>query len=82
MGGSGFQGQQVSFKPWNVVRDEGRIKGLQGFEWADYLLALEFYELGRIKIRPLITHVMKLNEVNAACDLLEKKDALKIVLKP
>jgi threonine dehydrogenase-like Zn-dependent dehydrogenase len=64
------------------VRDERRIKGLQGFEWADYLLALEFYKLGRIKIRPLITHIMKLDEVNAACDLLEKKEALKIVLKP
>lgn len=82
MGGSGFLGQQVSFKPWNLVRDERRIKGLQGFEWADYLLALEFYRLGRVKIKPLITHIMKLDEVNAACDLLEKKEALKIVLRP
>ena len=38
MGGSGFGGKSVSFKPWNVVRDEKMLKGLQGFEWADYLM--------------------------------------------
>ena len=82
MGGSGFLGKPVSFKPWNVVRDEKRIKGLQGFEWADYLLALELYQLGRLQIKPIITRVDRLADVNLACDLLEEKKALKIVLLP
>ncbi|NLM95338.1 MAG: alcohol dehydrogenase catalytic domain-containing protein [Firmicutes bacterium] len=82
MGGSGFLGKEVSFKPWNVVRDEKRIKGLQGFEWADYLLALELYRLGKLQIKPLISSVDRLANVNQACDLLEQKKALKIVLRP
>ena len=82
MGGSGFLGQSVSFKPWNVVRDEKRLKGLQGFSWADYLLALDLYSLGRIKIKPVISHTFKLSDINQACDLAEQKKAIKIVLLP
>jgi len=82
MGGSGFLGQSVSFKPWNVVRDEKRLKGLQGFTWADYLLALDLYSLGRIKIKPVISHTFKLSDINQACDLAEQKKAIKIVLLP
>lgn len=82
MGGSGFLGQPVSFKPWNVVRDEKRIKGLQGFAWADYLLALDLYSLGKIKIKPLISHTFKLSDINQACDLAEQKKAIKVVLLP
>jgi threonine dehydrogenase-like Zn-dependent dehydrogenase len=82
MGGSGFLGQPVSFKPWNVVRDEKRIKGLQGFSWEDYLLALELYSQGKIKIKPLITHTFKLPDFNQACLLAEQKKAIKIVFFP
>jgi L-iditol 2-dehydrogenase len=79
MGGSGFLGQPVSFKPWNVVRDEKRIKGLQGFTWADYLLALGLYSHGKIKIKPVISHTFKLADFNQACSLAEQKKAVKIV---
>ncbi len=82
MGGSGFLGQPVSFKPWNVVRDEKRLKGLQGFAWEDYLLALELYSQGKVKIKPLITHTFKLTEFNQACVLAEQKKAIKIVFSP
>jgi len=82
IGGSGFLGQSVSFKPWNVVRDEKRLKGLQGFTWADYLLALDLYSLGKIKIKPVISHTFKLSDINQACDLAEQKKAIKIVLLP
>ncbi|NWF91848.1 MAG: alcohol dehydrogenase catalytic domain-containing protein [Syntrophaceae bacterium] len=82
MGGSGFLGKPVSFKPWNVVRDEKQIKGLQGFTWPDYLLALKLYSQGKIKMRPLISHTFGLEEINHACDLAEQKRAFKIVLVP
>lgn len=82
MGGSGFLGQPLSFKPWNVVRDEKRIKGLQGFTWADYLLTLDLYALGKIKIKPVISHTFTLSDINQACDLAEQKKAIKVVLLP
>ena len=79
MGGSGFLGQPVSFKPWNVVRDEKRIKGLQGFTRADYLLALDLYSQGKIKIKPVITHTLNLDDINRACMQAEQKKAIKTV---
>lgn len=82
MGGSGFAGKSVVFQPWNVVRDEKRLKGLQGFEWADYLLMLELVKAGKIQIDPLISSVQPLETVNEACDLVEEKKVYKIVLKP
>jgi len=82
MGGSGFGGKSVSFEPWNVVRDEKRLKGLQGFTWGDYLLACELYKAGRLQIKPIITKTMPLDEVNEACKLVETKQAMKIVLIP
>jgi 2-desacetyl-2-hydroxyethyl bacteriochlorophyllide A dehydrogenase len=82
IGGSGFLGKPVSFELWNVVRDEKQIKGLQGFTWADYLLALELYFQGRIKIKPIISHTFKLEDVNQACNLSEQKKAFKIILSP
>lgn len=82
MGGSGFGGREVSFKPWNVVRDEKHLKGLQGFEWADYLLALDLYATGKIKIDPIISGSRPLNEVNEACELAEERKVMKVVLVP
>lgn len=81
MGGSGFQGRPVSFEPWNVVRDEKRIKGLQGMTWADYLLALDLYAAGKVQIGPVISHRLPLEEVNTACLLAEQKRAVKVVLR-
>ncbi len=82
MGGSGFGGCEISFKPWNVVRDEKQLKGLQGFEWADYLLALDLYAADKLRFAPLITGSRPLAEVNEACELVEAKKAMKIILRP
>jgi threonine dehydrogenase-like Zn-dependent dehydrogenase len=82
MGGSGFGGRDISFKPWNFVRDEKMLKGLQGFEWADYLLALDMCKKGTFKIDSLISGIYPLEKINEACDIVETKQAMKIVLRP
>jgi L-iditol 2-dehydrogenase len=82
MGGSGFGGNPISFEPWNFVRDEKTLKGLQGFEWADYLLALDLIKAGKMKIAPLVSKIMSLDEANEACELAESKKFMKIVLRP
>ncbi|MBP8717718.1 MAG: alcohol dehydrogenase catalytic domain-containing protein [Candidatus Atribacteria bacterium] len=82
MGGSGFAGKEISFKPWNVVREEKQLKGLQGFTWADYLLALQLYSQKKMKVKPLITHIIKLEEINKAYQIAKKRESIKIVLHP
>lgn len=82
MGGSGFEGKEVHFKPWNFVRDTKRIQTLEGFKAPDFLLTLDLYKAGMLKFEPIISKVMPLSEINEACDLVKAKKVAKIVLIP
>lgn len=82
MGGSGFMGKEVHFKPWNFVRDTKRIHTLQGYKATDFQLMLDLYKAGMLKFDPIISKVMPLSEINEACDLVKAKKVAKIVLIP
>ena len=83
MGGSCFAGKNVSFKPWNVVRDQKTLKGLQGSSGLDQLLMEEWYQLGKLKIKPVLhPEIFSLWDINKACDLVETEKPLKIVFHP
>jgi L-iditol 2-dehydrogenase len=82
MAGSGYQGNPVRFEPWNVVRDEITIRGTEGFTQPDFLNALRLLSLGKLSVAPIVTHEMPLAHINDACELVERKQAIKIVLRP
>lgn len=80
--GSGYGGKEVHFKPWNFVRDSKGVATVQGFRPADYLLMQDLYKAGMLKFDPVISRVMKLEEINEACELAKAKKVVKIVLIP
>lgn len=83
MGGSGFEGKHVSFAPWNVVRDQKTLKGLQGSCGRDEVLMEEWYKLGKLKIKSVMhPELFSLWDINRVCDLMETEKPLKIVMKP
>lgn len=43
---------------------------------------MNLYEQGKVKIKPLISHILPLEQINEACERAEKRKALKIVLHP
>lgn len=80
MAGSGYKGKPVTFEPWNVVRDEITIRGTEGFTKADYLNTLALLSTGKLDIQPVVTHEMPLTKINEACELVNAKQAIKVVL--
>ncbi|WP_249298784.1 zinc-dependent alcohol dehydrogenase [Feifania hominis] len=80
--GSGFEGKTVSFRPWNFVRNENVIKTIQGYSMPAYVTMLDLYQDGKLDFDAVISHYMKLDEVNEACDMVEQKKALKIMMTP
>jgi len=82
MAGSGFRGKNVSFKPWNFVRDERRIATVQGFAPEDYQRMLDLYAAGKIRFDPIVSDVRPLSDINQACDLAEAKKVLRVILRP
>jgi len=82
MGGSGFGGQEIRIKPWNFVRDEKQLKGLQGLEWADYLLAVNMLEKGLFRADKLVSGVYGLEDINEACRVAEEKKVMKLIIRP
>ncbi len=54
-------------------------------QYEDYPVAVDLLANGRVKVKPFITHTMKLTEFREAFNMLmekEKHDAIKIILKP
>jgi len=82
MAGSGYKGKPVTFEPWNVVRDEITIRGTEGFTQNDFMNALRLLSAGKLRVAPIVTHEMPLTQINEACELVEQKQAIKIVLRP
>ncbi len=82
MAGSGFEGKNVEFRPWNFVRNENVIKTIQGYNGPAYVTMLDLYRAGRLDFDAVISGYMPLDKVNEACDLVEAKKAVKIMMNP
>ncbi len=82
MAGSGYDGQMVSFKPWNFVRFENKIKTIQGYTSRAFVCMLDLYKSGMLDFDKAISCYMPLDKVNEACDLVEAKKAVKIMMNP
>ena len=80
MAGSGYKGKPVTFEPWNIVRDEITIRGTEGFTKVDYLNALNLLSTGKLDVKPIVTHEMPLAQINEACELVNAKQVIKVVL--
>jgi 2-desacetyl-2-hydroxyethyl bacteriochlorophyllide A dehydrogenase len=54
-------------------------------QYDDYIVAVDLLSAGRIKVKPFITHVMKLEDYQKAFQMLLKKEkynVIKLILKP
>ena len=72
----------MSFRPWNFVRNENTIKTIQGYTKPAFVTMLDLYKTGRLNFDAVISKYMPLDQVNEACDLIEAKKAVKIMMNP
>jgi 2-desacetyl-2-hydroxyethyl bacteriochlorophyllide A dehydrogenase len=67
----------------NVAVKEIMIQGSYGYTSDDFKQALKLIASGKVKVKPLITHVLPLIDIAKGFDILDRKkeNAIKVVLK-
>jgi len=72
----------ITFDVMQLIAGELRVSGTFGYCW-DYEAAIDLASRGRVKLKPLITHVMNLDNIKEAFELLAKREkgAVKVVIK-
>lgn len=76
---------KVELNLMEVVGGEKVLTCSANHLYEDYVIGVELLASGKVKVKPFITHVMKLDEYKHAFDMLLHKEeyrAMKIVLKP
>jgi L-iditol 2-dehydrogenase len=68
----------------DVTVKEIEIRGSYGYTSYDFKLALKLIAEGRVKVKPLITHVLPLRDIAKGFDILSKgsENVIKVILKP
>lgn len=68
----------------DVTVKEIEIRGSYGYTSNDFKQALKLIAEGKVKVKPLITHVLPLKDIAKGFEILSKgsEDVIKVVLKP
>jgi 2-desacetyl-2-hydroxyethyl bacteriochlorophyllide A dehydrogenase len=78
----GYHMEPITLRQFLVMAKAIHIHGSFDYTWLTYERAIHLITSGRVKMRPFVTHQLPLSEVSKAFDLLTKKDAIKVVMKP
>ena len=78
----GIHFEPVTIKEFLVMTKAIHIHGCFDYTWLTFERAIHLIVSGRVKMRPFVTHQLPLSEVSKAFDLLTKKEAIKVVMKP
>lgn len=65
-----------------IVRKEIQIKGSICYSWQDYKECIDLVKSGRVKVDPMISHKFQLNEIDEALEVIDQRQAIKIMLYP
>ena len=69
--------------PWDhIAFRQLRIDGSVGYTRETWLQTMRILEQGRLKVSDTITHELPLGDWQTGFELMEKKQAVKILLKP
>lgn len=66
----------------SVVFREVRIEGSICYTWDEFEHCLQLVSAGKVRVAPLITHVLPLSSMEEALDLIHARRAVKVILKP
>ena len=78
----GLVGQKVSFDIDQIIYKEVLLRGGNASVPSAWIRALKLMEMGKIKIKPLISHVLPISEWEKAFNMFKEKSGLKIILTP
>lgn len=76
-----FHGE-ATIDPGPLVRRELRLEGSFCYNWTDYEASLQLIQRGVVRPDAVVTHVLPLEEMERALELLKTRRAIKIILEP
>lgn len=78
----GYDEKPVGFSLDPMIDKAVSIKGHFGYNWLTWRNVMNLVVAGKIDLKSMITHRMKLSEFRAAFDLVRERKAIKIILYP
>ncbi|HTX08722.1 MAG TPA: alcohol dehydrogenase catalytic domain-containing protein [Solirubrobacteraceae bacterium] len=73
----------ITFNPTALVQKEIRLQGSIAYTESDFAEAVSLLGDGRVKVGPLVTHVLGLDDIGQAFEVqLEKDRSLKVLVTP
>lgn len=79
---AGIFHQAASIDLGPIVRKEYNIYGSICYTWLDFQASIDLVAMGRVKIKPIISHEFSLKEMEKALNLAFQKKSIKIILHP
>jgi threonine 3-dehydrogenase len=73
----------ISFNPFfKMSRREIRLQSMMGHNWETWRRMNQLIDSGKIDLKPLITHILPMEEYRKAFELAKSHEAMKVLLKP
>ena len=72
----------AAFDPAQIIRKELHISGSFCYNWDDFEASLDLIARGLVRTAPLITHRLPLARIGDALSLIQKREAVKVMLEP
>jgi len=75
--------EPISFNPFfKMSRREIRLQSMMGRNWETWRRMNQLIDFGEIDLKPLITHVLPMQEYQKAFELAKSHEMMKVLLKP
>lgn len=78
----GLTGREINISLDKIVEGELEVKGSWGTLWTSWKLAINLISLEKLQVRPLISAILPLEQWEKGFQLMESKEAIKVLLIP
>ncbi|MFX1519763.1 MAG: zinc-binding dehydrogenase [Promethearchaeota archaeon] len=78
----GLTGREINISLDKIVEGELEVKGSWGTLWTSWKLAIKLISLNKLQVRPLISATLPLEQWEKGFQLMESKEAIKVLLMP
>jgi len=74
--------ESAVFSVSRLVRSEARIEGSICYTWNEFEVAMGLISTSKVEIKPIVTHELPLSQMSEALKLIDRRQALKVILHP
>lgn len=72
----------AQFNPASIVRQELQVTGSFCYSKEAFAASLGLLHRGQVDVDPVVTHVLPMEEIGAALEMIHQREAIKVILEP